>query len=56
MGIYRRVLERADPIDLHKSCVSGRLFEFASTVLEMEGRWRLLLGNPHPLSRTLEVK
>ena len=40
-------------MDLHRSYVSGRLFEFASTVLEMKGRWRLLL---YPLSRTLEVK
>jgi hypothetical protein len=54
--IYRRVLERADPMDLHRACVIGRLFEFASTFLEMEEGWRLLLGNPYPLSGTLEVK
>jgi hypothetical protein len=54
--IYRRVLERADPMELHRACVIGRLFEFASTFLEMEEGWRLLLGNPYSLSGTLEVK
>jgi hypothetical protein len=54
--IYRRVLERADPMDLHRACVIGRLFEFATAFLKMEKGWRLLLGNPYPLSGTLEVK
>lgn len=38
MEIYRRILERADPMDLHRACVSRTLFEFVSTFLEMEGR------------------
>jgi hypothetical protein len=56
MKIYERVLERADPMDLHRACVAGRLFEFASAFLEMEEGWRLLLGNPYPLSGILEVE
>jgi hypothetical protein len=43
-------------MDLHRACVIGRLFEFASAFLEMEEGWRLLLGNPYPLSSTLEIK
>jgi hypothetical protein len=53
--IYKRVLERADPMDLHRACVIGRLFEFASAFLEMKEEWRSLLGNPYPLSGTLAV-
>jgi hypothetical protein len=52
--IYERVLERADPMDLHRACVIGRLFEFATAYLEMEEGWRLLLRNSYPLSYTLE--
>ncbi|USP80330.1 hypothetical protein yc1106_07604 [Curvularia clavata] len=56
MEIYRQVLNRANPMDLHKACITGRLFEFASEFLEMEEGWRLLLENPYPLGGTLEVK
>ena len=43
-------------MDLHRACVTGRLFEFTSAFLEMEEQWRLLLGNPYPLSGTLEAE
>jgi hypothetical protein len=43
-------------MDLHRACVTGKLFEFATAYLEMEEGWRSLLGNPYPLSGTLEVK
>jgi hypothetical protein len=43
-------------MDLHRACVVGRLFEFATEFLVMEEGWRLLLGNLYPLSGTLEVK
>jgi hypothetical protein len=54
--IYRRVLERADPIDLHRACVIGKLFEFASAFLEMKEEWRSLLGNPYPQNGTSAVE
>ncbi|PVH95836.1 hypothetical protein DM02DRAFT_689266 [Periconia macrospinosa] len=56
MEIYRRVLEGVDPMDLHRACVAGRLFEFASAFLEMEEEWRLLLVNPYPLGRIFETE
>lgn len=53
VGIYEWVLERTDRLDLHRACVAGRLFEFASTPLEMEDRWRFLMWNPYSLSEFL---
>lgn len=54
--IYRRVVDKANPMELHRACITGRLFEFASAFLEMEEGWKLLLENPYPLSGTLEVE
>lgn len=54
--IYRQVLGRANPMDLHQACITGRLFWFASAFLEMDQEYNLLLRNPYPLSGTLEVK
>ncbi|KAF2443258.1 hypothetical protein P171DRAFT_487209 [Karstenula rhodostoma CBS 690.94] len=56
MEIYGRVLERADPMELHGACVAGRLFEFVGRFVEVEERWRGLLWNPYPLRGVVEVE
>ncbi|KAJ4286493.1 hypothetical protein N0V90_013193 [Kalmusia sp. IMI 367209] len=56
MEIYGRVLERADPMNLHKACIVGWLFEFVGHFIEVEERWRGLLKNPYPLREVIDVE
>ncbi|KAF1961813.1 hypothetical protein CC80DRAFT_488219 [Byssothecium circinans] len=49
MEIYDTVLKTANPLELHRACVAGDLFRFASRHLQMEERWSSLMRNPYPL-------
>ncbi|KAF2127532.1 hypothetical protein P153DRAFT_295156 [Dothidotthia symphoricarpi CBS 119687] len=49
MEIYGKVLKTAKPLELHQACVAGNLFEFASSHLRMEERWRPLMRNFYTL-------
>ena len=56
MEIYRKVLKAANPLELHRACVAGDLFQFASAYpyLPMEERWRSLMMNLYPLEEVVE--
>ncbi|KAF2498689.1 hypothetical protein BU16DRAFT_481792 [Lophium mytilinum] len=49
MEIYKRLLQQADPLDLQKACLAGKLFEFAEKYSTMKPEWRRLMGNVYPL-------
>ncbi|KAL9619822.1 MAG: hypothetical protein Q9160_005562 [Pyrenula sp. 1 TL-2023] len=49
MEIYRKVLETANPLKLHKACITGKLYQFASRFFRMEERWGPLMRNVYPL-------
>lgn len=54
MEVYRKVLETANPLELHQACVAGDLFQFAESYVRMEERWRSLLRNVYPLKEVVE--
>ena len=54
MEIYGKVLKTANPLELHRACVAGDLFQFASVYVRMEERWRSLMRNPYPLEEVVE--
>ena len=54
MKIYEKVLETADPLELHQACVAGNLFQFACGYVRMEKRWRTLMRNLYPLKEVVE--
>lgn len=56
MEIYGQVLQRADPMELHRACIVGRLYEFVGQFIAVEERWKQLLRNPYPLREILEVE
>lgn len=47
--VYRRLWLEVDPIDLHKACIEGQLFEFASRHIEVEPKFKRLMWNIYPL-------
>jgi len=47
--VYREVLRVADPVDLHKACIAGELFNFASKHVKLAPRFRSLMRNLYPL-------
>lgn len=49
MEIYGRILNAADPLELHRACLSGTLFEFASNYVSLKKSWRPLMKNLYPL-------
>ncbi|KAH8433729.1 uncharacterized protein LDX57_011363 [Aspergillus melleus] len=49
MDIYKSLLLKADPLDLHEACLEGKLFEFAQWYVEMDEGHRRLMENPYPL-------
>ncbi len=49
MEIYKRLLIKADPLELHKACLAGQLFEFASKFDKMDEGHRGLMKNFHAL-------
>lgn len=49
MEIYKRLLKDADPLDLHKACLVGKLFEFAGKYHTMNEDHRKLMRNFYPL-------
>ncbi|KAI4217542.1 MAG: hypothetical protein LQ351_000137 [Letrouitia transgressa] len=51
--IYRKVLETASPLALHRACLVGELFQFASHFVRMEEQWRPLMRNPYPLEQVM---
>lgn len=54
MEIYGKVLKTANPLELHKACVAGDLFRFASDYVRMEERWRSLMRNSYPLEEVMD--
>lgn len=48
--IYKRLLLKASPLDLHKACIAGKLFEFAQKFNKMDEIHRRLLRNFYPLA------
>ncbi|KAF2709074.1 hypothetical protein K504DRAFT_380044 [Pleomassaria siparia CBS 279.74] len=51
MEIYGKILETANPLELHEACVTGKLFQFASGYLRMDEQWRSLMRNFYPLEK-----
>ncbi|KAI9849141.1 MAG: hypothetical protein M1837_005371 [Sclerophora amabilis] len=49
-GIYKSLLEKADPLDLHQACLQGKLFDFASKYIPINSRFRKIMKNMYPLS------
>lgn len=49
MEIYKRLLAKANPLDLHKACLAGQLFEFAAKFDKMDEAHRGLMKNFYPL-------
>ena len=49
MEIYKRLLQNADPLDLHKACFAGKLFAFARKYHTMDEGHRKLMKNFYPL-------
>ena len=52
-GTYERLLGNSlvDPMELHKACIGGRLYDFASQYLgELDSVYRVLMKNLYPLS------
>ena len=49
MEIYKRLLLKASPLDLHEACLSGKLFEFAQKFHKMEDSHMKLMKNIYPL-------
>ncbi|CZR61330.1 uncharacterized protein PAC_11226 [Phialocephala subalpina] len=50
MEIYKRLLEKANPLDLHQACLAGKLFEFAKKYHTMDKDHRRLMRNFYPLA------
>jgi hypothetical protein len=49
MEIYKRLLQKADPLELHKACLAGKLFVFARRFHTMDEGHRRLMENLYPL-------
>jgi hypothetical protein len=49
MEIYKRLLLKVNPLELHEACLAGRLFEFAETFDKMDGDHRRSMKNFYPL-------
>ncbi|KAF8848410.1 hypothetical protein BDZ45DRAFT_810815 [Acephala macrosclerotiorum] len=50
MEIYKRLLLKASPLDLHQACLEGKLFEFARRFYSMEEEHRIWMKNFYPLN------
>ncbi|KAB8214014.1 hypothetical protein BDV33DRAFT_183543 [Aspergillus novoparasiticus] len=48
MELYKRLLRKASPLDLHEACVAGKLFEFAECFHKMDQAHRRLMRNFYP--------
>lgn len=49
MEIYKRLLQNADPLELHKACLAGKLFVFAQKYHAMDEDHRRLMKNVYTL-------
>lgn len=49
MEIYKRLLQKADPLELHKACIAGKLFEFGQGFHVMDEGYRRWMWNVYPL-------
>ena len=49
MEIYKRLLTKADPLELHATCLKGKLFEFAQGFHKMDKAYQRLMRNVYPL-------
>ena len=49
MEIYKRLLDKANPLALHEACLAGKLFEFAGEFDKMSETHRRLMKNLYPL-------
>jgi hypothetical protein len=49
MEIYKRLLLKATPLDLHEAYLEGKLFEFAQRFHNMDEEHRRLMKNFYPL-------
>ncbi|KAE8393509.1 hypothetical protein BDV23DRAFT_37130 [Aspergillus alliaceus] len=45
MGIYKGLLLKPSPLDLHEACITDKIFEFAEGYHEMDASHRRLMGN-----------
>ncbi|QRD93259.1 hypothetical protein F9C07_2077189 [Aspergillus flavus] len=50
MELYKRLLRKASPLDLHEACVAGKLFEFAECFHKMDQAHRRSMKDFYPLS------
>ena len=49
MEIYKRLLTKANPLELHKASLAGQLFEFANKFDKMDNAHKRLMKNFYPL-------
>jgi hypothetical protein len=49
MEIYKRLLQDADPLELHRACLAGKLFVFAQKFHAMDEGHKRLMENFYPL-------
>lgn len=49
LEIYKRLLQKANPLELHEACLAGKLFEFAQRFHLMDESHRRLMRNFYPL-------
>jgi hypothetical protein len=49
MEIYKRLLVKANPLELHDACLAGKLFEYAGRFDKMDENHRGLMMNFYPL-------
>lgn len=47
LQIYQRLLSKANPLELHKACLDGKLFEFAQRIHIMDEDYKRLMKNIH---------
>ena len=40
----------ADPIELHKAAIGGRLFDYVRRFVELKQKFYCLMNNPYPLT------
>jgi hypothetical protein len=48
-NVYKTLWGRVDAMELHRACIKGKLFEFASSHMELDARFSPLMKNLYPL-------
>ncbi|KAL9632470.1 MAG: hypothetical protein Q9164_005300 [Protoblastenia rupestris] len=46
---YKKLLQKCDLLELHRACVEGKIYQFASKYMKLEKRFQRLMKNYYPL-------